>query len=131
MPKEVPRMHLLRAAILLAWLAPACLFAQYNSSIEGNITDPTGAVVPGAKITVTNNDTGLSRSIVSSGEGFYRIVNLALGRYTVAVESAGFRYAEQRDVPLAAGETARVNFALEVGPVGEKVTVEAQTPQVE
>ena len=124
-------MHLFRATILLACLAPACLFAQYNSSIEGNVTDASGAVVPGAKVTVTNNDTGLSRSILTSGEGFYRVVNLALGRYTVAVESPGFRPAEQRDVRLAASETARVNFSLEVGPVGEKVTVEAQTPQVE
>jgi hypothetical protein len=124
-------MHLFRATVLFAWLAPASVFAQFSSSIEGNVADSSGAVVPGAKVTVKNNETGLSRSITTSGEGFYRIVNLALGSYTVSVEVAGFRPAEQRDVRLAASETARVNFSLEVGTVGEKVTVEAQTPQVE
>src|SRR6516165_1457880 len=124
-------MHLFRAALFCALLAPGSVFGQFSSSIEGNVVDGTGAVVPGAKVTVTNNDTSLSRSILTSGEGFYRIVNLALGRYTVSVELAGFRPAEQRDVLLAASETARVNFTLEVGTVGEKVTVEAQTPQVE
>jgi len=131
MPKEVPCVHLFRATILFALLAPASVFAQFSSSIEGNVIDGTGAVVPGAKVTVKNNETGLSRNITTSGEGFYRIVNLALGTYTVSVEIAGFRPAEQRDVRLAASETARVNFALEVGTVGEKVTVEAQIPQVE
>src|SRR5215472_3225275 len=119
MPKEVPRMHLFRTAIVFALLAPGPAFAQFSSSIEGNVMDGTGAVVPGAKVTVTNSDTALSRSITTSGEGFYRIVNLALGRYTVAVEMSGFRPAEQRDVRLAASETARVNFTLEVGTVGE------------
>lgn len=125
-------MHLSRpAAIIFAMFLPVCVHAQFSSSIEGNVTDSTGAVVPGAKVTVTNNGTGLSRGITTSGEGFYRVVNLGLGRYTVSVEHAGFRPSEQRDVRLAASETARVNFTLEVGNVGEKITVEAQTPQVE
>src|SRR5215813_10811436 len=113
MLKEVPRMHLFRTTILLAFLAPASILAQYSSSIEGNVTDSSGAIVPGAKVTVTNSDTGLSRSILTSGEGFYRIVNLALGQYTVSVAVTGFRPAEQRGVRLAASETARVNFTLE------------------
>ena len=124
-------MHVCRVTVLVALLGANPVLAQFSSSIEGNVIDGTGAVVPGAKVTVTNNETGLSRSINTSGEGFYRIVNLALGRYTVSVEITGFRPAEQRDVRLAASETARVNFTLEVGTVGEKVTVEAQTPQVE
>src|SRR5215467_9548502 len=106
MLKEVPRMHLFRASFLLAFLAPVSVFAQYSSSIEGNVTDSSGAVVPGAKVTVTNNDTGLSRSILTSGEGFYRIVNLALGQYTVSADVTGFRPAEQHGVRLAASETA-------------------------
>jgi hypothetical protein len=124
-------MHLFRAAIRFALLAPAFVFAQFSSSIEGTVVDSSGAVVPNAKVTITNNETGVTRSITTSGEGFYRIVNLALGQYTVSVEVGGFRPAEQHGVRLAASETARVNFTLEVGTVGEKVTVEAQTPQVE
>lgn len=125
-------MHLSRsAALVFAFLLPFCVHAQFSSSIEGNVVDSTGAVAPGANITVTNNGTGVARTITTSGEGFYRVVNLGLGRYTVSVELAGFRLAEQTDVRLAASETARVNFTLEVGTVSEKVTVESQTPQVE
>lgn len=119
------------ALILLSVFLPFTLWAQFSSSIEGNVVDSTGAVVPKAKVTVTNSDTGVSRSITTSGDGFYRVVNLGLGRYSVIVELSGFRPAEQRDLRLSAGETARVNFTLEIGTVAEKITVEAQTPQVE
>src|ERR1700730_14393805 len=125
-------MHLSRFALFMSLeLLPLCLQAQFNSSIEGSITDSSGAVIPAAKITVTNQETGVSRSTTTSSEGFYRQVNLGRGRYTVSVEHPGFRPAEQRDVSLAASETVRVNFVLEVGSIGEKITVEDEIPNVE
>src|SRR5260370_27701699 len=103
-------MHLSRCALFLGFARlPLCLQAQFNSSIEGTGTDSSGAVVPGAKITVANLETGVSRNTTTSGDGFYRLVNLGLGRYAVSVEHPGFRPAEQRDVRLAASETVRVN----------------------
>ena len=125
-------MHLsCSAAFLFSLLLPLCVNAQFSSSIEGTVTDTSGAVIPNAKVIVANDDTGVSRSVNTSGEGFYRVLNLGLGRYTVSVESSGFRPAEQRDVRLAVSETSRVNFTLEIGAVGEKITIEAKTPEVE
>src|SRR5260370_11631126 len=98
-------MHLSRCALFLGFARlPLCLQAQFNSSIEGTITDSSGAVVPAAKITVTNLETGVSRNTTTSGDGFYRLVNLGLGRYTVSVEHPRFPPAAPPHVRLAAAE---------------------------
>jgi outer membrane receptor protein involved in Fe transport len=107
------------------------LFAQYSSSIEGIVTDRSGAVVPGAAVHVTNLATGVVRQAITTDEGFYRVVNLGPGAYSVVIEHAGFRQSEQRGITVATSEIVRVNATLDVGTVGEKVTVEAEVPQVE
>lgn len=127
----------MRSLRLAAFLVAGFLFslhgvyAQFNSSIEGTVLDSSGAVIPGAEVTITNVGTGAARHIRTSGEGFYRVLNLGLGKYSVTVEHEGFRASEHQDVQLAAAETARVDVVLQVGSVGEKITVEAQVPQVE
>ena len=112
-------------------LLTARLSAQFNSSIEGTVTDRSGAVVPAASVTVTNTNTGVARQVATSNEGFYRVVDLGLGTYSVSVQHEGFRGSEQSNVKLAANETVRVNATLEVGATGDKITVEAEVPQVE
>lgn len=118
------------ARVVLLFL-PALLPAQFNSSIEGVITDSSGGVVPGASVMVVNTATNVGRKVTTSGEGFFRVVNIGVGAYNVLAESAGFKKSEQRNVQVEASETVRVNVVLEVGSAGEKVTVEAQVPQVE
>jgi len=67
--------------------------AQFKASIQGTVMDPQGTAVPGAKVTIANQDTGVSRDTVASGEGFYRIGELPPGKYSVTVEAPGFKQA--------------------------------------
>jgi hypothetical protein len=119
------------ALAALFFLLPGAVFSQFNSFIEGVVTDRSGAVVPAAAVTVTNVDTGVPRSATSSSERFYRVVDLGPGKYKVVVEDPGFRTSEQRDLALAGSQTVRVNATLDIGSVGETVTVAAEAPQVE
>jgi Carboxypeptidase regulatory-like domain/TonB dependent receptor len=117
--------------LFLSLALPVALVAQYSSSIEGVVTDRSQAVIPNARVTVTNTGTGVSRSATTSGEGFYRIVDLGAGTYEVRVEHSGFKSSEQQNVNLAGSQTLRINATLEVGSVGEKITVASEVPQVE
>ncbi|MDQ6707621.1 MAG: carboxypeptidase-like regulatory domain-containing protein, partial [Acidobacteriota bacterium] len=126
------RSHKLAQLFFYAFFfSAASLLAQYSSSIEGIVTDSSGAVLPNSAVMVTNAATQAARRATTSGEGFYRVVDLGPGLYSVVVQHPGFRASEQRNVTLAASETVRVNATLEVGGAGEKITVEAEVPQVE
>src|SRR5258707_12952009 len=76
--------------------------AQFKASIQGTVLDSKGGVVAGAKVTVTNQDTGVVRDTVASAEGFYRISELPPGKYTVSVEAAGFKKYTAKDVRVDA-----------------------------
>ncbi len=124
------RLHqLVCFSVLVA--APLLLLAQYSSSIQGIVTDRSGAVVPDATIRVTNEATGVTREAVTTRDGFYRIVDLSPGTFDVTADHSGFRSSVQKGVLLSGTEIVRVNVTLELGSVNEKVTVEAQVPQVE
>src|ERR1035438_3652349 len=75
-------------------------FAQYGASIEGTVTDKSGAVVAKANITITNQETGVSRTMMTSDAGFYRVSGLTPGRYKVDVEATGFRKDTTADVEV-------------------------------
>ena len=124
-----PRLFLSGLFLLLLLQLP--LPAQYSSSIQGIVSDRSGAVIPGASVTVVNEATGVARSITTTGDGFFRVVDLGPGKYDVAVNRSGFQTSEQKGVLLAGSETVRVNVTLELGSVSEKISVEAQVPQVE
>src|SRR5262249_31086527 len=116
-----------------------CLFLTAGStlaqatfgSIVGTVTDPAGAVVPNATIQVTNQETGLLKSVVSDSFGNYEVTHLNPGLYSVTTQAPGFRKFEHRDVTLEALRSVRVNVRLEVGDAGAEVTVTAGTPVVE
>ena len=125
-------MQLSRLVILVSFLAvPLSLTAQFNSSIEGTVTDRSGAVVPDANVTVTNVATGVVRKAVTSSVGFYHAVDLGPGTYNVTVESAGFHTSEHNNALVEASQTVRINVVLDVGSLGEKITVQAEVPKVE
>ena len=93
--------------------------------ISGEVTDPTGATVSGAKVTVTNEATGVSRTANSNAQGRYTFGGLPPGSYRVEVEFAGFKLAVQNRVGLAPGGSKGVDFRLETGAITETVSVEA------
>src|SRR5690349_213486 len=122
------------AAMLTLSMSVAHPLAQsqaINGTIEGTITDQSGAALPGVSVTVTNVDTGDSRVVVSNDAGVYRAPLLPLGRYRVSAESSGFRKFEQQGLTLSAGQTAVINIGLTVGSVSEAVTVTSESPIAE
>src|SRR5215831_6882009 len=119
--------------VFLACLLPLLVFGQARdtASLFGTLTDAQSALVPGARVTLTNTATGLSRTATTDSSGGFVFPLLPVGSYTLSVEQAGFRKYERRNILLQANENVRVDAALEVGNVQETVTVEASTTQVD
>ena len=99
--------------------------------LVGTVTDPSGAAVPNATVTITNQGTNTSVRVPANDSGQYSATNLEPGMYTVSVERQGFRPTNVRDIVLQVSQTARVDFALSVGDVATAVTVEATAPVVQ
>jgi hypothetical protein len=111
---------------LLAFCVLAtALFAQViiTSTIVGNVTDPQGAVIPGAKVTLTNVDTGVQWKATTSASGDYQFPNLIAGHYKVEVVKEGFAHTVSTAVPLENGTTQRINIGLKLGQTTETVEV--------
>jgi hypothetical protein len=102
-----------------------------EATILGTVTDPSGAAVPNASVTITNTDTGVERTLPSNDEGQYVAPDLHIGHYTVRANATGFKVAEQKNVSLAVGDRSRIDFKLQVGSAQETVTVEANTQSVQ
>lgn len=120
--------------LLLSFSLTICapLFAQkYNGTITGTVTDPQGAVVSGAQVTIKNQGTGDTRTAVTGANGVYAAPDLSVGTYTVSVKAPNFKEFVAKDVAIDASSTATINAALTIGSGGEQVTVEASTVQVE
>ena len=122
---------LLLAATLVSSPALHAQSQAINGTIEGVVRDGTGAVLPGASVSVSNLDTGQQRTVTTNTDGGYRAVLLSLGTYRVKAEMQGFKTIERTGVTLSAGQTAVVNFAMEVGGVAEVVSVTGEAPVTE
>ena len=123
------RRWILRAtliATILIVISPL-LSAQQTGSIVGTVADPSGAVVPHAKVTLTNTGTADVRYTTSNPEGFFAFSGAVAGDYTVKIESKGFRSAEQSGIHLSPGDRRNVNVSLVVGTATQDVTVQANT----
>ena len=117
---------LLLATILFTTFAVAQL---PTGSIQGTITDPSGAVVPGAKVTISNASSGQTFNLTTSGSGSYTSGPLLPGMYLVSATAQGFSTA-QSTVSVQVGGVTSVNLAMKVGKTSELVTVEASAIQV-
>lgn len=111
------------AAVLLSG-SPAC-FAQASSGVTGTVTDSTGAVVSGAAITITNNETQTTANAVSSSSGTYAVSGLNPGRYTVTVTAPGFSKLVKDQVNIEVTVTSTIDFSLQAGSSEQTVTVNA------
>jgi hypothetical protein len=122
--------HIIAALLLLVLLiSGSALFAQTaTGEVSGTITDPTGAFVAGAKVTLTNRDTGISRTTTTNGSGLYVFINLQPGRYVLVAEQAGFKKAETALFELAVNQTITQPIHLAVGAATETVEVKAEAP---
>ncbi len=119
----------LRALLLMAAVASG-VFAQ-TSSITGNITDPTGSVIPGASITITNSDTGAERLTTGDAQGRYTIQQVPPGFYNVTAKAPGFADAVVNRVELLVNQPATLDLKFtKVGSTLQTVEVAASAVQV-
>jgi len=113
---------MLGSVALLSVLAGAGK-AQTSGEITGLVTDPSGAAVSGAGVTVTNKATGATRRATTNNEGLYAFPALLPGVYELKVEAAGFKTAQLDNITLEVQQTSRRDVTMEVGAVGETVTI--------
>jgi hypothetical protein len=114
----------------LFFLFPFQAVAQ-EGTILGTVTDPTGAAVPNAAISITNTDTGHVWRITTNAVGDYVAPDLAIGHYVVRAEATGFKVGEEKDIALAVADRRRVDFKLELGTAQQHITVEANPVAVQ
>jgi hypothetical protein len=127
------RTYLVVSLLLVLGLAllSTAAYGQANASIVGAVTDPSGAAISNAKITITNLNTGFARVTESNNTGSYAAHELPIGSYKIRVEATGFKAYEQSGLTLNVNDTIRADVALRVGAVQESVTVEANAIQVQ
>lgn len=124
-------MKKLALLIVLLGLGIAPLFSQYTTaSLGGTVVDPSGAAVPGAKVTVLNQDTGLTKTAVSGSGGAFLFPVLPIGNYTLTVEKTGFTTYVQKGITLGVNQAATQTVKLNVGQVSQAITVSANAAMV-
>src|SRR5581483_9298857 len=96
---------------------------QVSASVSGTVTDPSGALVSGASVTATNEDTGAIRTSITDSTGQYQLPALPIGHYEVRVQKTGFADEVRRGVNLLVGQDARIDLALRLGTSSQELTV--------
>jgi hypothetical protein len=128
----VRRMLITWSVIVLAPFVPSLAYGQVGSNIAGVVKDTTGAVLPG--VTVEASSPALIervRTVVTDGQGQYKIIDLVPGSYTVTFTLTGFNTVRREGIDLTASFTATVNAELRVGALEETITVSGETPTVD
>lgn len=119
-------------AVITVLLVSACSWAQSGQgSVEGTVTDTTGAVVPSANLKLTNQATGLSFTTVSNETGYFRFPVVPVGTYDLTAESKSFSKYEQKDFAVTVGAKVNLPIALGVATQKEAINVTSETPIVE
>jgi hypothetical protein len=134
-PRDVMKITRIVAVSMMLF---SCLFAAVaaysqvtGATLTGTVTDPSGATIPGAQISVKNNATGVMREVTSDSSGLYSVPNIIPGDYEVRVSAKGFSTAQQTNVSLAVGQQQQLNFTLKVGETSQTVEVTGAAPQIE
>ena len=114
------------AALLLA--VTGCFAQESRGSLTGKVIDPASAVIPGAKVTVTNVETNVSSSLTTNSTGYWEANFLIPGEYSVTVEAAGFKTLKRSGITLSTGDRIGLDLKLEIGESTVSVTVNADAP---
>jgi len=123
------RLRLVLLVVAVAVLSVQALGqGETTSAIVGQVTDVTGAVVPGSTVTITNHDTGMKRSVRSDDAGRFSFLQLKPGSYSVKVEALGFEFQQNDGVFSGLGQKQMVNFTLRVARSSETVEVNSESP---
>jgi hypothetical protein len=112
-------------------LMSSAAMAQYGASLEGTVTDKSGAVIAGATVTATEQATGVAHSAVTGDSGFYRISALPPGNYRVDVDAASFKKSSKSNVQVGSEAASAANVVMENGSATETVTVTGAAPALE
>lgn len=115
--------------VLCLLASPA--FGQISATVSGRVTDQTGAVVPGAKVTATDVNTGAKATTRTNTQGSYAIPFLQPGTYDVSAAKSGFKPMVRSQVKLDVGQVARIDFAMQLGQVRQTVEVKGGAPMLE
>jgi len=130
-PRSVRHLGIcLVALIVLFGLAPLAL-AQDNATIDGTVTDSTGAVVPNVTLTLVHNATGLNRQTTTNSVGAYRFGNIGIGSYTLTVLAPGFQKFTKTGIQINVAQTLENNIVLKIGSQQQTVEVAADALQVQ
>jgi len=118
-------------AALIVFLIQAAAWAQATAQLSGTVKDSSGAVLPGVTVTVTQTDTGFSRTVVTETSGTYVVPNLPTGPYKLEASLQGFRTYAQTGIVLQVNGNPTINIVLAVGDVAETISVEGAAPLVD
>jgi Carboxypeptidase regulatory-like domain len=118
-------------ALSLALLVATGARAQENATITGTVTDSTGAVIPNAAITLTNQATGQVRSETSNANGSYAFANLGIGQYTLVASASGFQKFTRTGIVVNVDQSLKEDVGFTIGSEGQSITVQADALQVQ
>jgi Carboxypeptidase regulatory-like domain/TonB-dependent Receptor Plug Domain/TonB dependent receptor len=132
LPRRIPAILPVLAILTLTQLLTSVSFAQVaGATLSGTVTDPSGAAIAAAQVSITHKATGVSRSVITDSAGLYSAPNLLPGVYDVTVMSPGFSTAKQSDITLTVGAQQILNVPLRLGESSQTVQVEALAPAVQ
>jgi hypothetical protein len=123
--------QVLTCAALVAALAGTAMAQEFRATIRGRVVDTSGGAMPGATVTVQNQDTNETATAVTNQEGSFTVPFLRPGNYTLTIEMSGFQKYTRTDMRLQVGQIAEINAQLEVGGLTEQVTVVSEAPLLE
>jgi len=106
-------------------LSACCLYAQTFGEVTGRVTDPSGAVIPGASVTLTNVNTNAVRNVLTTEAGAYTFPSIAPGFYRLRTELPGFKAAAREPFEVQVQQVVRLDITLELGQLSETVEVAA------
>ncbi|HTS09795.1 MAG TPA: carboxypeptidase-like regulatory domain-containing protein, partial [Candidatus Eisenbacteria bacterium] len=117
-------------ALLFSLWVPVAMGQAVYGSILGTVTDPSGAAVTGAKVTVTSQTKNVSTTDTTNESGNYSVTHLIPDVYSVRIEGQGFKVLQYKDIQVSADTGARVDGQFQVGSASEQVEVTAEAPQL-
>src|SRR6185503_16206219 len=127
--QRVFKSALMTVAVVL--LSAGAAWAQATAQISGTVRDSSGGVLPGADVTVTQTETGLTRNTVTETDGNFAIPGLPVGPYRLEVMLSGFKSYTQTGIVLQVGSAPNIPVTLSIGTVAENVTVTGESPLID